>query len=35
MSNGIESIRHCIHCGRKDFKNFEEVLKHVKEGCKE
>ena len=35
MSKAFIDIRHCIHCGRKDFKDFEEVLKHVKKGCKE
>ena len=28
--SGAYKIRHCIHCGKKDFENFEEVLLHVK-----
>ena len=35
MAKAYDGIRHCIHCGRKDFKSFEEVLKHVGKGCKE
>jgi len=35
MSKAYYGIRHCIHCGRKNFENFEEVLKHVGKGCKE
>ena len=25
----------CIHCGKKGFKDVEEVIKHIKSGCKE
>jgi len=25
------NITHCIHCGKKGFKNSDEVVKHIKE----
>ena len=28
------NITHCIHCGRKGFKDFNEVLNHVRRECK-
>lgn len=28
------NITHCIHCGRKDFESFAEVLDHVRRECK-
>jgi len=27
---GAYDINHCIYCDKKDFKSFEEVLKHIK-----
>jgi len=30
-----ENLTHCIHCGKKGFKDVEEVIKHIKSGCKE
>jgi len=24
-------ITHCIHCGKKGFKNMDSVIKHIKE----
>jgi len=28
------NIKHCIYCGKKDFKDFDEVLDHVRRECK-
>ena len=28
--NKVYNIKHCIHCGKKDFDSFEAVLDHVK-----
>ena len=28
------NITHCIHCGRKGFKDFSDVLDHVRRECK-
>ena len=31
MTPAYDDVRHCIHCGKGDFKNFKEVINHVKE----
>ncbi len=31
--NNSYNIKHCIHCGRKDFNDFNEVLDHVRREC--
>jgi hypothetical protein len=30
LTVAYDDITHCIYCDRKDFENFEQVLKHVK-----
>lgn len=26
-------LTHCIHCGQRNFENFEKVLEHIKTDC--
>ena len=31
MTDELYNIKHCIWCGRKDFKDANAVIKHIKE----
>ena len=33
ISKPYEDLTHCIHCGKKGFKDVDEVIKHIKSGC--
>ena len=30
ISKPYEDLTHCIHCGKKGFKDVDEVIKHIK-----
>ena len=35
MKSKAYGITHCIYCGKNGFKDFDEVLEHVKKNCEQ